>query len=508
MRPAWICTIIIYTYRPGNTTMRITKSIIIPLILLLSCCICAACGEVSEEKSAGANAKEIHVSIEGSDESGDGSIEKPFATPARAAEAIGPGATVIIHSGEYDPFRLGKEASGTKEAPVTVRAADGETVIINGRTPDDDDQEIHDIEMEDVSNITIENLELQAGTHGIAYFTTKENGGDPIGNVTISGCTVHGVRGIHGICVYAQDPKAPLTGLVIRDNEVFDCECGDSESVVVNGNIDGFEIDGNVIHDNNNIGIDMIGFEGTAKADSHDKDPFASDFVRNGKCHGNTVYNISSEENDAYLEDGEYDLCADGIYVDGGQDIVIYENYICNCDIGIEVATEHSPKDSDLFKVSGIEVHDNVIRGCKGWCGLAIGGYDKDLGFTEGCGFTNNTFIENGTQIGIQRSKDNVIENNLFVGGDASIEFNGDCREKDMANDFGENTWVIDKSTFEETCDLAGYDPAVLFPDDGLKKQIVNDDKESVIDGMRSLVKGTGSSFVPDASAIKRADRD
>lgn len=495
MLPAWIYAFIISKYLHRYMTMKKTNLIFISLALLLSCCICAACGEVSEDMSAStsadATAKEIHVSIEGSDESGDGSIEKPFATPARAAEEIEPGATVIIHNGEYDPFRLGKEASGTKDAPVTVRAAEGETAIINGKTPDDDDQEIHDINMENVSNINVEGLEVQAGTHGIAYFTTKENGGDPIGNVTISGCKVHGVRGTHGICVYAQDPDAPLTGLVLKDNEVFDCECGDSESMVINGNVDGFEIDGNVIHDNDNIGIDMIGFEGTAKADSHDKDPFASDFVRNGKCHGNTVYNISSEGNDAYLEDGEYDLCADGIYVDGGQDIEIYENYICNCDIGIEVATEHSPKDSDLFKVSGIEVHDNVIRGCKGWCGLAIGGYDKDLGFTEGCGFTNNTFIENGTQIGIQRSRDNVIENNLFVGGDASIEFNGDCREKDMANDFGENTWVIDGSTFEETCDLAGYDPAVLFTDDGLKKQVVTDDKENVIDGMRSLVKGT-----------------
>ena len=41
-----------------------------------------------------------------------------------------------------------------------------------------------------------------------------------------------------------------------------------------------------------------------------------------------------------------------------------------------------------------------------------------------------------------------------------------------------------------------------------LKKQKVTDDKESVIDGMRSLVKGTGSSFVPDASIIKGADPD
>ena len=494
--------------------MKKAAAITIYSILLAFCLMLSGCGVGSSSSAASG---EIHVAQSGSDTAGDGSEGRPFATVQKAVSRIEPGSEVIIHSGEYPPFELDENASGTEDAPVTISAAPGETAVIKADGParkkaDDPagTEESFGIMMENVSFITIRGLEVDGGTHGIAYYGTDP---DPARSparrdISIEGCTVHGIRGVHGICVYGEDPHTAVKDIRITGNEVYDCECGSSETIAVNGNIDGFEIDGNVIHDNNNIGIDMIGFEGIAKADSHDKDPFASDFVRNGKCHGNIVYNISSEGNDAYLEDGEYDLCADGIYVDGGQDIEIYENYIYNCDIGIEVATEHSPKDSDLFKVSGIEVHDNVIHGCKGWCGLAIGGYDKDLGFTEGCGFTNNTFIENGTQIGIQRSRDNVIENNLFVGGDASIEFNGDCREKDMANDFGENTWVIDGSTFEETCDLAGYDPAVLFPDDGLKKQIINDDKESVIDGMRSLVKGTGSSFVPDASAIKRADRD
>ena len=37
---------------------------------------------------------------------------------------------------------------------------------------------------------------------------------------------------------------------------------GASESVVVNGNVKGWRIAGNHIHDNNNIGIDAIGYEG------------------------------------------------------------------------------------------------------------------------------------------------------------------------------------------------------------------------------------------------------
>ncbi|WP_166433167.1 hypothetical protein [Lacrimispora sphenoides] len=51
------------------------------------------------------------------------------------------------------------------------------------------------------------------------------------------------------------------------------------------------------------------------------------------------VYAISTLRNNAYREGTGYSLCARGIYVDGGQNIDIYNNFIFS-DIGIEVATE------------------------------------------------------------------------------------------------------------------------------------------------------------------------
>ena len=250
-----------------------------------------------------------------------------------------------------------------------------------------------------------------------------------------------------------------------------DCVCGDSESLVLNGNIDGFTISGNRVHDNDNIGIDMIGFEGTAKhpEDCGADNLYDADMVRNGKCFGNVVYNISSDGNPAYFEDGEYDLCADGIYVDGGQNIEIYNNFVYNCDIGIEVATEHSPEDNPLFRVSGIDVHDNVIADCEGWCGLCFGGYDGTRGFTEDCDFRNNTLIDNSIQIAVQRSKGNRICNNLLVGGETDVEFNSDCAEEDKDNYFDGNEWLSE---------------------------------EEALDGLRSKIDGVGSSFVPDGQEI------
>ena len=67
----------------------------------------------------------------------------------------------------------------------------------------------------------------------------------------------------HGIAVYGDDPHAPVTDLAIRDNVVDHLHLGASESVVVNGNVNGWAITGNHIHDNDNIGIDAIGFEPT-----------------------------------------------------------------------------------------------------------------------------------------------------------------------------------------------------------------------------------------------------
>ena len=59
--------------------------------------------------------------------------------------------------------------------------------------------------------------------------------------------------------------------------------------------------------------------------------------------------------------------------------------------------------------------------------------------------------MDNGAQLGVQRSRGNQIYDNLFVGGETAIEFNPDCREEDQINGLGKNTWCPDNgagSTF------------------------------------------------------------
>lgn len=429
------------------------------------------------------NQKEVHVAPNGSDGSGKGTVDAPYATVSFAAEEE-PGSVIVVHEGDYGPMQIGPVCSGNEKSATIIRAADGENVVVHAEGGTG-------ISLNNVSHITVEGLEVEGGTHGIDYESTRE-AEQPLTDICISGCKVHGVRGTHGICAYACNDLMPVQDITIKDCEVYDCECGSSESVVLNGNIDGFIIKDNIIHDNNNIGIDMIGFEGTAKHpdEDGDKNAYEVDMSRNGVCAGNVVYNISTEGNPAYLENGGYDLSAGGIYVDGGQNIDIYNNFLFNCDIGIEVATEHSPEDNELFRVSGIHVHDNVIAGCMGWTGLCFGGYYSDLGFTEDCVFDHNTLVDNAVQIGVQRSRNNHINANLIIGGETAVEFNDECSEEDMINDISGNIF----------CEIE--DEESWMTEYGKMYK----DRAEVTDGFRSLIDDAGSSFVPRKEMLDRFD--
>jgi hypothetical protein len=202
----------------------------------------------------------------------------------------------------------------------------------------------------------------------------------------------------HGIALYGT-ASSPLSSIVIDGNEIRDCKLGQSESLVLNGNVSGFVVSNNRIHDNDNIGIDFIGFEGTG--------PSGQDQARNGLCVGNSVYNISSATNPTY--NGE--RCADGIYVDGGQDIVIERNKVDSCDIGIEVASEHGGKTTSNILVRG----NFVSRSYMG--NVVMGGYASSKGNAKNITVVHNTLFQaqDGEIILQYNCQGVIIENNICV---------------------------------------------------------------------------------------------
>ncbi|HKC41313.1 MAG TPA: right-handed parallel beta-helix repeat-containing protein, partial [Gemmatimonadales bacterium] len=221
----------------------------------------------------------------------------------------------------------------------------------------------------------------------------------------------------HGIAFYGTG-ATPMTNIVVEGNEIRNCRLGQSEALVLNGNVDGFTVAGNTVHDNDNIGIDFIGFEGTG--------PLGQDQARNGVCVDNVVYNISSATNPTYGGDRS----ADGIYVDGGRDIVIERNKVDNCDIGIEVASEHLGKTT-----SNITVRNNFIsRGYQG--NILMGGYDAARGNAHNVVVVNNTTYQgtNG-EIELQYNCDGItIKNNILYAGTG---------QSYISNGGGNNTNVV-----------------------------------------------------------------
>ena len=154
--------------------------------------------------------------------------------------------------------------------------------------------------------------------------------------------------------------------------------------MVINGNVDGFEVRGNTVRDCDNIGIDCIGFEGTAPGGAVDQ-------ARNGVVSGNLVFNIATAANPAYGGESS----AAGIYVDGGESIVLERNRVHHCDFGIEVASEHLNKITRFITVKDNVIHENLQTG------LIIGGYNNNsTSDAKDCLIANNTFYNNDTIAG------------------------------------------------------------------------------------------------------------
>ena len=189
-----------------------------------------------------------------------------------------------------------------------------EHAIVNGAglQPPNGDSGL--IEITDSSNVAIDRLDVTG------YRTTKK-GIVPIGiyvhghdsGITIAGNHVHDLGNdnntlgsfninAHGIAVYGDDPNASVSDLTISGNTVDNLHLGASETVVVNGNVDHWTISGNNIHDNDNIGIDAIGFESTLSGQYRYT---TRNRARNGVIADNVVARIRSQGNPAYWEDGE-----------------------------------------------------------------------------------------------------------------------------------------------------------------------------------------------------------
>ncbi|MCK5148052.1 DUF5123 domain-containing protein [bacterium] len=361
--------------------------------------------------SCTARGTEYFVSPAGSDVDA-GSEAQPWQHIQYAVNMAVPGDTITVQAGIYQELVIFSSSGSTDSGCITLRAAPGNQPVLNGSGLAGQTDEPGLIRIEDQSYIRVIGLEL-------CQLITADDDIFPAGiwitgashHIEITDCLVHHIEnnhdsdgGAHGIAVYGSKTDS-LHHITIADCEIRDCRLGWSEALVLNGNVSCFQITDNNIYDCNNIAYDFIGHEGTCSNSNLDQ-------ARHGLVSGNIASNIDSRQNPVYGDEPS----AGGFYVDGGRDIILERNRATACNIGIEIASEHSGKSS-----SGIIVRNNILDE-NHVIGLSMGGYDSHRGSTTDCRIVNNTFYHNnmddidwGMEFQLAwYCADNRINNNIF----------------------------------------------------------------------------------------------
>lgn len=359
------------------------------------------------------NENAIYVAINGNDQN-EGTKSKPFRTLEKAASEAKAGMTVYIRKGTYNE-KLVVQHSGTKSKPIIFSSYKKERVVLSGMNLEDIEGHISLVTINDKNYVTINGLTIQdvktdaADETVMGIYITGSSSHITLENNHVRRIKTHAEEGNgHGIAIYG---TGPMKDINIINNTVEDLKLGSSEAVVLNGNIDGFKVENNLVRRSDNIGIDLIGYEGI----STDKN---ADYVRNGVVKNNKVYEISSYGNPAYGED----YGAGGIYIDGGKNITIEKNIIYQCDIGIEASSEHAGKYADQITIINNTIYNNI------YTGISIGGYDENRGGTINSTISQNIIYRNdlkgleGGQLLLQHdTKNNVIEKNILTAGPSRL---------------------------------------------------------------------------------------
>ncbi|MBO7560826.1 hypothetical protein J6T21_02200 [Candidatus Saccharibacteria bacterium] len=355
------------------------------------------------------------VSPDGNDETGDGTITKPYKTVNKAiAEASNPiwdtdcntigrtPNTIYLREGTYP------ENVVVDKNNITIRNYPGETARVTGGGLTTYNANIYI--MKNLSNIRIYGLNIEdrheegiEGVYGILVRGGTSNiiiQNNTFKNIHANLANYDGTHGNNatGVIVYG-DQETVAHNILIANNEFTDIECGFSEVITVNGYTAMVDVIENYIHDVQNIGIDIAGQYGA------NSDP-AKDYARYVYVAGNRIDNAASAS-----------AVNAGIYVDGAKNVLVERNMVTNSPMGISIGEENQIVDLDYF-TEGIIVSSNLlVNNTKS--GLRIGTSSLRNSAVVNSVIVNNTIINPNTAAGapivVGKSHDNKIINNVIV---------------------------------------------------------------------------------------------
>ncbi|GEM_PF-1419159 len=351
-----------------------------------------------------------YVSLSGNNSNTGTSIAQAWRTVQYAMFNAPPNSIVNILGGTYAKGWIG--VSGTPNNFITFKNYDGQEVIIDGGSTGS--QTIL-IGMDGASYIRIEGLILKNATGNFSSGIYISNGShhievinNKISNVHFSNnpnATVTDETNVNPLVVYNENATQSCNNILIQGNEIFDCRTGYSEALTLSGNVENFEVSDNLVHDITNIGIDIAGGYGVSS------NP-ANDFARNGVVKENITYNCVSE----------YAVSA-GIYIDGGQDIIVERNRSYQNGRGFEIGCEELNHVATNITVRNNLSYNNLEAG------IGIGGYNypSKTGKVTNSYISNNSFYNNNTsnkdsegELLIEYTENCMIKNNIFYATNAN----------------------------------------------------------------------------------------
>ena len=351
----------------------------------------------------------FYVDNNGNDEN-SGTIHEPWKTIQKAADNTAPGDLVYVRGGTYPELVSIKNSGSAEDGYITFKAYPGETPVMdmNEQVIKKGNSAFFTI---NANYIVIDGFEMKnLITNGPEYYPNGILVMNQSNHIRLVQNDIHHIENhskkgnAHGILIYG-NASDPISDITIKDNNIHHLILGNSEALTLNGNVEKFTISDNVVHDNNNIGIDIAGFYGTCTG--------CIDQARNGTIKNNRVYLNSSKKNPSYA--GHY--AAGGIYVDGGKAVKILNNIVYKNDFGIELASERKGKTT-----SSVTVKNNNIFNNNG-AGLLLGGaYTSNGGASKNI-ITNNAFSLNDIkhqgygEITFQKyaKKNQIIDNKFYI---------------------------------------------------------------------------------------------
>ena len=333
------------------------------------------------------------------------SLATAWATIQKACNSASAGSTVYIRGGNYTES-LWMNVTGTAGNYITFTAYSGETVVIDGGSTG---MQTELLNIAGPDYIRFDGVTFAHATGPFSKGVAIRDGSDFI---DIVNCTFHDIHfsnnvnapvncnsgsNANAFIVYNENATDACTNIIFSDNEVYDCRTGCSEACTFNGNVDGFTVQNNLVHDITNIGIDAAGGYGACP------DPL-KDFARNGVIMGNITWNCVSLL-----------AVSAGIYIDGGKDIIVERNTSHDNGRGFEIGCEQQG-----HVTSGIILRNNICYHNQE-AGIGIGGYDyPNTGKVINCEVRNNTFYNNAYintsdgELLIEYSENCTVRQNVF----------------------------------------------------------------------------------------------